>query len=1203
MPESNGTILRILIVDDNYWQLLLHQQLLEQSGYLVETAISAKTAWKKIRFSSPDIIILDRLLPDADGVELCQQIKSSAPETQVIMFSGFKIDEADRISGLNAGADDYLVKPVSPRELLARVQAAARVRHLQIKLKNREKQYRLLAENATDLIGRMKISGQMLYVSPSSQELLGYSPEEMVGMPVEHWIHPQDLERVSELGLLVATQPGSASLECRALRKDGTYKWLDITLRTLEGEEEGEMVFAARDVDQRKADESRLRLLSTAVTTTANTVLIFDNEETIQWANPAFTRMTGYTPEEYSGKKLSILQSGRHDEAFFQQLWDTITSGKVWHGEIINRRKNGQEYIEEITITPLEDANGEFTQFIEIKQDITEAKMAQEALMESERRFRNLVENLPDIIFRYDAQRRHVYVSPNVHKVSQRKPAEYLGKTHHELGYTPEKAAYWEEKIQHVLDTGTAHEEEFYYEEGGKEFYLNWRLVPEYDEEGRVTAVLGITRDLSDRKETENQLVRLAALVEQANEVKLVIDKLGQVIYANPYYTTITGQAVTNILGQPIAQLNRLVPTIDLEQIIQNTLATGESWRGQITLEGLNAPRLYLDTDIFAISLFGEPNINVGIVMRDVTERVELLREQAAIANTSSALRQAVTRADMLPVILHEILTTLHAVGVALIQQTPNGRPSIELAVGDKLFKAGHWLSIFEKLQTPLLANEQPYLNNQVVDMLDPAEQNLLGTVRAIIGLPLAVQESQLGILWIGRQTPFQDQEIQLLLAVADIAANALYRAYLFSQVKQQAQELAQRVEERTAALNIANNKLSNALRSRDEFLASMSHELRTPLSAILLRTELLQNNVYGPLNEKQLKSVGVVRSSGQHLLELINDVLDVAKIEAGKLTLDLTTVSIDQICRASLLMVQQLAAPKHINLSLQLADGLESIEADPRRLKQVLVNLLTNAVKFTPDHGQVCLQVEPDTAVQAVAFTISDTGIGIPGDKLSQLFKPFVQLDSSLSRKYEGTGLGLSLVRHLVELHGGGIHITSVVNQGTQITFKLPQKRGGKMKPKQLPHRETSPSILQTSLPRQKKKILLAEDNKHAIEALTEYLADIGYDVAQAHNGVEALDQIRHLQPDLVVMDIQMPDMDGLEAIRRIRHNGAATAQVPILALTALAMPGDRERCLEAGATAYLTKPFSLNELINLLETLTSSSPDFPRKQEGEEK
>lgn len=400
--------------------------------------------------------------------------------------------------------------------------------------------------------------------------------------------------------------------------------------------------------------------------------------------------------------------------------------------------------------------------------------------------------------------------------------------------------------------------------------------------------------------------------------------------------------------------------------------------------------------------------------------------------------------------------------------------------------------------------------------------------------------------------------------------------------------------------LRVANSELARTLRIRDEFLASMSHELRTPLAAILSLSEGLSDEVAGPLNDRQRKYVSTITESGQHLLALINDVLDLSKIEAGRLELEREPLDVDLVCHSSLRLVKEQAQRKGLTGSLRIDESIHSIVADERRLKQILVNLLSNAVKFTPEGGAYGVDVRADHVTRTVSFCVWDTGIGIEPAHLSFLFQPFVQVDSQLARKQGGTGLGLALVRRMAELHGGWVEVKSTPGKGTRFVVTLPwdPESGeeidalaygtphGLLLPQSSAQRERAnqSSMLAHST------ILLVEDNESAALAVQDYLASRGCTVLKARSGMDALQIALAVRPDLILMDVQMPDMDGIETTRRLRAYPHMKSVV-IIALTALAMRGDRERCLAAGMDDYIAKPVEFRQLAQLIEQRLSAS------------
>jgi CheY-like chemotaxis protein/anti-sigma regulatory factor (Ser/Thr protein kinase) len=370
-----------------------------------------------------------------------------------------------------------------------------------------------------------------------------------------------------------------------------------------------------------------------------------------------------------------------------------------------------------------------------------------------------------------------------------------------------------------------------------------------------------------------------------------------------------------------------------------------------------------------------------------------------------------------------------------------------------------------------------------------------------------------------------------------------------------------------------------------------MSHELRTPLTAILGLSELLTTQAYGDLNERQQKYLTTIEQSGQHLLALINDILDLAKAGAGKLDLMLEMVVVEDVCQASLAFIRTIAEKKNVQVAYVQVDQNLVIAADARRLRQILINLLNNAVKFTPQGGQVSLAVEPDEEAGVLSFTVYDTGIGISAEDKGKLFQPFTQLDSGLDREFEGSGLGLALVHRLVDLHQGSIAVESegIPGKGSKFIVKLPWKGdliASKIKAGLYTGGEGGEIKDGTFDARQRGVILLAEDNEANRLTIVEYLRKTGYEVIEACNGQEAVDLAKAYSPDLIVMDIFMPVMDGLAAIQSLRQV-EGFAKTPILALTALVMPEDKERCLKAGADEVLTKPVHLRVLTDRLAAL----------------
>ncbi len=484
-------------------------------------------------------------------------------------------------------------------------------------------------------------------------------------------------------------------------------------------------------------------------------------------------------------------------------------------------------------------------------------------------------------------------------------------------------------------------------------------------------------------------------------------------------------------------------------------------------------------------------------------------------------------------------------------------------------------------------------LENCHVDILSQFQ------VRANLVMPLVCRDELWGLLCIHQcdgPRYWQQSDIDLARQFSLQLAIAIQQSNLFEQLQRELRERQQAQQQLTQR----NEELIRATRLKDEFLANMSHELRTPLNAILGMTEGLQEKVFGPVNQRQLKALQTVEKSASHLLALINDILDLAKIESGQIELECFPTAIAPLCQSSITFVKHQALKKQIQISVNLPSNLPDIVLDERRIRQVLINLLNNAVKFTPEGGRITLEVtlptptEAETKTQYLRFAVIDTGIGISPENAKKLFQPFIQIDSALNRQYQGTGLGLALTKRIVELHNGRVGLTSEVGVGSCFTIDLPYQASMQFPQPQaqaLDRAAASDSndVENSSIQNVPPLLLLAEDNEANINSISSYLNAKGYRISVARNGQEAINQAVALSPDLILMDIQMPGMDGIEAMKRIRQIPELVS-TPIVALTALAMESDHERCLAAGANQYLSKPVKLKQLTITIQELLNS-------------
>lgn len=830
---------------------------------------------------------------------------------------------------------------------------------------------------------------------------------------------------------------------------------------------------------------------------------------------------------------------------------------------------------------------------------------------------------------------------------------------------------------------------------------------------------------------------QLTGIIESAMDAIISINTEQRIILFNAAAEHMFGCPASEALGQPV---ERFIPERFRAAHRRHIRAFGQTGvtnramgvLGLVMGQRANGEEFPIEASISQIETGGTKLYTV--ILRDVTER----------KHVEAAARRQVTRTESLARISQLFAASAPDFGAVL---DTVARQVCEL-VGDTcvirlVSEDGQWLTpvvgchpdpealvpIGEILttvarhghQNPVdqrLENGRPILHSdttpeQLRALIGPEVWPWLTgyPIYSVAIIPLWAPGQVIGMLGVARITPgrpYTDDDVNFLQDMADRVALAIANARLLDQVQRANAELERSVAERTADLRRTNAELAQAARAKDEFLASMSHELRTPLNAILTLSESLVEGTYGPLNDQQQKPLHTITESGYHLLNLINDILDLSKIEAGKMELHIAPIEVDLVCQASLRLVKQQAQQRHLRVSLHIDPVVTTLRADARRLKQMLVNLLSNAVKFTPEGGEIGLEVRGDSEAGVAHFTVWDTGIGIAPEHAQQLFRPFVQVDSGLSRQYGGTGLGLSLVYRMARMHGGSVAMVSTPGQGIRFTISMPWEGPGdrrilgprrsvpvpnilqaliiedsptaaeqlaryllelgarvvvypageaalskaiEVQPDvivldiQLPglsgwevlaqlkadgRTQAIPVIMvtvvdepefglaqgaadyvvkpvtrsrlyealqkaltsmhaanedaQSSAPAQAPVLLLAEDNLANQSTYADYLSVKGYQVILAANGVEAIDFAREAQPDLILMDVQMPEMDGLEVMRRLRADPELCG-IPIIAVTALAMPGDRERCLEAGANEYLTKPVSLKRLLQTID------------------
>ncbi len=402
-------------------------------------------------------------------------------------------------------------------------------------------------------------------------------------------------------------------------------------------------------------------------------------------------------------------------------------------------------------------------------------------------------------------------------------------------------------------------------------------------------------------------------------------------------------------------------------------------------------------------------------------------------------------------------------------------------------------------------------------------------------------------------------------------------------------QMLEQKVIERTEALERMNRELEKANELKGRFIANMSHELRTPLNSIIGFSEILLEETFGKLNDDQLRYVRNIQSSGKHLLELINNVLDLSKIDSGRYELQYETFFVEEIINEVVETMKPMAEEKSIEMVINIEPEIDTLTADRVKVKQILYNLLSNAIKFTPEGGSVSISAGHDRInnEEAIRFAVKDTGVGIPPDDLDRIFDEFEQIDTSLSRQYGGVGLGLTLTKRLVELHGGTISVESTLGKGSTFYFTLPVAK--EVKEEVVEQKEEFVEAVQLNYPWTKKDaplILVVEDDKATIELLTIHLTQAGYKVAHAYNGEEALEKARTLRPFAITLDVMLPKKDGWEVLQELKSD-ETTANIPVIIHSIV---DNKDLAFALGATDYILKPLDKDILLEKLNEIAST-------------